>query len=210
MSMPDFALSDWSLCEMSQYSLFGAETPPTDGLFLAILPEAHARPRIEGTAQQLHSRHGLKGKLLAPERYHISLFSFGEHNGLPPRLVSEVMKAAAAIEMPPFDVAFDRAMSFYGGQQRPLVLCGGDGVAKLIALQRVIDVAMQRARVARAKQPFVPHVTLLYDKDGIDEQPIERIGWTVTEFVLIHSLLGRGQYIALARWPLRADGLRLH
>ena len=80
----------------------------------------------------------------------------------------------------------------------------GDGVAKLIALQRVIDVAMQRARVARAKQPFVPHVTLLYDKDGIDEQPIERIGWTVTEFVLIHSLLGRGQYIALARWPLRA------
>src|SRR5882757_3554690 len=208
MSMPDLALSDWSLCGMSRYSLFGAETPPTDGLFLAILPEAHARPRIEGTAQQLHSRHGLKGKLQAPDRYHISLFSFGEHYGLPPRLVSEVMKAAAAIEASPFDVALDRAMSFHGGNQRPLVLCGGDGVAKLIALQRVIDVAMQKARLGRAKQQFVPHVTLLYDRDGIEEQPIERIGWTVTEFVLIHSLLGRSQYIPLGRWPLRADGVR--
>ena len=194
---------------MSQYSLFG-EASPTDGLFLAVLPEAHARPRIEGAAQQLHSRHGLKGKLLAPDRYHISLFSFGEHNGLPPRLVSEVMTAAAAIEASPFDVAFDRAVSFYGGKQRPLVLCGGDGVAKLIALQRVIDAAMQRARLGRTKQPFVPHVTLLYDRQGIDEQPVERIGWTVTEFVLIHSLLGRSQYIPLGRWPLRADGVRLH
>ena len=195
---------------MSQLSLFGAEVPATDGLFLAVLPEAEARPRIEGTAQQLHSRHGLKGKLLTRDRYHISLFSFGEHNGLPPRLVSEVMKAAAAIEMSPFDVVLDRAMSFHGGKQRPLVLCGGDGVARLIALQHVIAVAMQRARLGRAKQPFVPHMTLLYDKDGIDEQPIERIGWTVTEFVLIHSLLGRSQYIPLGRWPLRADGVRLH
>jgi 2'-5' RNA ligase len=195
---------------MSQLSLFGAETPATDGLFLAVLPETQARPRIEGTAQQLRNRHELKGRLLAPDRYHISLFSFGEHNGLPPRLVSEVMKAAAAIEASPFDVAFDRAVSFYGGKQRPLVLCGGDGLAKLVALQRFVDVAMQKARLGRAKQQFVPHVTLLYDENGIEEQPIERIGWTVTEFVLVHSLLGRGQYNILGRWPLRADGVRLH
>src|SRR3954471_12728430 len=71
----DFALVDGSLCAMSQLSLFGAETPPTDGLFLAVLPQAQVRPRIEGTAQQLHSRHGLKGKLLPPHRYHVSLFS---------------------------------------------------------------------------------------------------------------------------------------
>jgi 2'-5' RNA ligase len=194
---------------MSQLSLFGAEAAATDGLFLAILPETHACSRIEGTARRLHNRHRLTGKLLPPDRYHVSLFSFGEHNGLPPRLVADVMQAAAAIEVPPFDVAFDRAVSFHNGKQRPLVLCGGDGVAKLIALQRVIDVAMQRARLGKGK-PFVPHVTLLYDRDGIDEQPIERIGWTVTEFVLIHSLLGRSQYIPLGRWPLRADGVRLH
>src|SRR4051812_14740906 len=89
-----------SVVEMSQFSLFGAETPPTDGLFLAVLPEVHARPRIAGAAQQLRDQHGLSGKLLAADRYHVSLHSFGEYHGLPPNLVSEVMKIAATIEMP--------------------------------------------------------------------------------------------------------------
>jgi RNA 2',3'-cyclic 3'-phosphodiesterase len=181
--------------------------PATDGLFLAVLPEAQARPRIEGTARQLYSCHRLKGKLLAPDRYHISLFSFGEHDGLPLRLVSEVMKATTAIEVSPFDVKFDRAMSFCGSKQRPLVLCGGDGVAKLIALQHVIAVAMQRARLGRARQPFFPHMTLLYDKNGINEKSIERVGWTVTELVLIHSLLGRRQYIPLDKCFLRSHAI---
>jgi 2'-5' RNA ligase len=135
-------------------TLFGAETPPTDGLFLAVLPEAQAR-RLEGTAQQIHSRHGLKGKLVAPDRYHISLFSFGEYNCLPPRLVSEVMKATAAIEASPFDVTFDRVMSF-AGKQRPLVLHGDDGLAKLIAFQQVFRAAMQKAGFGRAKSQFTP------------------------------------------------------
>jgi 2'-5' RNA ligase len=198
------------MCAMSQFSLFGAETPPTDGLFLAILPEAHARARIEGQAQLLRSQHGLKSRMLAADRYHISLFSFGEYHGLPRNLVPEVMKAAAAVEVPPFDAVLDRAMSFSGGKKRPLVLCGGDNVAMLIAFHRVASTGMQRFRLGRSKPQFMPHVTLLYDEQMIEEQPIERIGWTVTEFVLIHSLLGRGQYNILGRWPLRADGVRLH
>jgi 2'-5' RNA ligase len=195
---------------MSQYSLFGAETPPTDGLFLAVLPEAHARTRIEGQAQQLRNQHGLKSKLLAADRYHISLFSFGEYHGLPRNLVPDVMKAAATVEVPPFDTVLDRAMSFFGGKKRPLVLGGGDGVAKLVALHRVVSTGMQRFKLGRSKPQFIPHVTLLYDEQAIEEQQIERIGWTVTEFVLVHSLLGRGQYNILGRWPLRADGVRLN
>lgn len=195
---------------MSQLSLFGAETPATDGLFLAVLPEVHARSRIRGAADQLRAQHGLQGRLIAAERYHVSLLSFGEYHGLPPNLVPEVTRAAAAIEAPPFDVVFDRAMSFGGGKQRTLVLCASDGAAKLVALQRVVSAGMQKLRSARIKSQFVPHLTLLYDERSIEEQPIERIGWTVTEFVLVHSLLGRGQYNILGRWPLRADGVRLH
>ena len=195
---------------MSQYSLFGAETPPADSLFLAVLPEAHARTRIEGQAQQLRSQHGLRSKLLAADRYHISLFSFGEYHGLPRNLVPEVTKAAATIEMPPFDAVLDRAISFSGGKKRPLVLCDGEGGIKLVAFHRVVSTGMQRFRLGRPKSQFMPHVTLLYDEQVIEEQPIERIGWTVTEFVLVHSLLGRGRYNILGRWPLRADGVRLH
>jgi 2'-5' RNA ligase len=101
-------------------------------------------------------------------------------------------------------------MSFNGGKRRTLVLCGSDGIAKLVTLQRIVNVGMQKLRLARTKSQFVPHLTLLYDERSIEEQQIERIGWTVTEFVLVHSLLGRGQYDILGRWPLRADGVRLH
>jgi 2'-5' RNA ligase len=48
---------------------------------------------------------------------------------------------------------------------------------------------------------FTPHVTLLYDKRSVEEQPIEPISWNVREFALIHSMNG---HTHLARWPLRA------
>jgi len=37
-----------------------------------------------------------------------------------------------------------------------------------------------------------------------DCQPVEPFEWTVREFVLIHSLLGRTEYRVLGRWPLAA------
>jgi 2'-5' RNA ligase len=46
---------------------------------------------------------------------------------------------------------------------------------------------------------FTPHVTLLYDARDVDEFPVEPIGWTVKEFVLIRSLNGHEH---LVRWPL--------
>jgi hypothetical protein len=42
------------------------------------------------------------------------------------------------------------------------------------------------------------HVTLLYDKRVVDEQPI-----TVREFVLVRSLHGQTRHTDVARWQLR-------
>lgn len=53
---------------------------------------------------------------------------------------------------------------------------------------------------ASAKKEFSPHVTLLYAERNVEELPIEPIGWTVNEFVLIHSMRG---HVHRARWPLR-------
>jgi 2'-5' RNA ligase len=47
------------------------------------------------------------------------------------------------------------------------------------------------------------HVTLLYDKRVVDEQPIEPISWTVREFVLVRSLHGQTRHTDVARWQLR-------
>lgn len=52
---------------------------------------------------------------------------------------------------------------------------------------------------------FEPHVTLLRDRTRVaklGERVIEPIGWTVRDFVLIHSFLGRGRYQFYGRWQL--------
>jgi hypothetical protein len=74
----------------------------------------------------------------------------------------------------------------------------GDGVA---ALQQALGGVLAKAGLAARRSP--PHLTLLYDVRRVEEQPVAPIGWTVREFVLVHSRLGRGLYKSLGRWPLR-------
>ena len=55
----------------------------------------------------------------------------------------------------------------------------------------------------RRMRTFVPHVTLLRDKRHLlPSMPVEPIEWKVTEFVLVHSLLGETTHRVLARFPL--------
>ena len=186
----------------AQHSHFGFEAPATDGLFFALFPDAGAAQQLARTAQQLCIRHRLFGRVLAPERFHVSLLGFGAHAGVPPDLVAGAAEAAAAIAASPFDVSFDRAVSFLG-KQRPLVLCSGDDVPALIALQRTLGQAVQAQGLGRAKPQYTPHVTMLYDERAVEDHAIEPVRWTVREFVLVHSLRGQGQYVPLGRWPLR-------
>lgn len=186
----------------AEHSCFGFTAPRTDGLFFALLPDIAAAAQLERTAQQLSIRHRLNGAPLASERFHISLLGFGTYAGLPPELIAAASKIAAEIAGRPFEVIFDRAMSFLG-RPRPLVLCGDDGVTELLAFRRVLGDAIQTRGLGRAKPQYTPHVTLLYDERGIAEHAIEPVSWTVREFVLVHSLRGQSKYIPLGRWPLR-------
>jgi len=101
----------------------------------------------------------------------------------------------------PFEVSFDRTASFRGRpDNRPFVLIGGQGLRRLQSFRQMLGAAMTRRGLRRlANTNFVPHVTLLYDVRSVDEYPIEPIGWTVTEFVLVRSLNGHEH---LVRWPL--------
>jgi 2'-5' RNA ligase len=186
----------------AEHSCFGFAAPRADGLFFALLPDIAATAQLERTAQQLGIRHRLNGSPLASERFHVSLLGFGAHAGLPPDLVATASKIAAEIAGRPFEITFDRAMSFLG-RPRPLVLCGGDGVTELIAFQRVLGDAIQTRGLGRMKPQFMPHITLLYDQRGIEAHAIAPVSWTVREFVLVHSLRGQSNYIQLGRWPLR-------
>ena len=52
---------------------------------------------------------------------------------------------------------------------------------------------------------YTPHLTLLYGDRFVADHPVEPVGWTVHEFVLVHSLLGRSRYLLVARFPLGAQ-----
>ncbi len=177
-----------------------------DGLFFAIYPDVKAAAETAQCARRLRSELGMKGSPLAAERFHISLYHLGIHHGLSHRIVAEASEAAATIAMPPFKVGLDRAMSFSGRPGNlPFVLLGDDGVAGLCMFHQMLRTTMQNAGLGRgANRHYTPHMTLLYDARRVTEWTfIETIDWTVREFVLVHSLLGRTRHISLARWPLR-------
>jgi len=173
----------------------------TDGrLFLAALPDAITAARIFGLAGVLKRAHGFSGKLIAPDRLHVSLFFLG---GLRQDMECAAREATGEMRMPPFQVSFDRTASFRGRVgSRPFVLVGGDGVGELKSFRQGLGAGLAREGLRRiAAANFEPHVTLLYDPRGVDEYPLaEPICWMVNEIVLIQSKSG---HMHLARWRLR-------
>ena len=170
----------------------------TDRLFFAVLPDPETAGRIGDLTRHLRASHGLTGKPLETGHLHVSLHHVGDAFGPPPeQLIEALTERAAAVSMPSFRVAFDRAESFRNGA---LVLRGDDGVIGLDVLQQRLNDALDgRPRPARA---FTPHLTLLHDQHRVPEQAIEPIEWTVRELVLVHSRLGRTTHRPLARWTL--------
>jgi RNA 2',3'-cyclic 3'-phosphodiesterase len=168
--------------------------------FLAIVPDPATAERIHRLACVLKRAHRFSGRLIAPERLHISLFSL---SGLADRQLCAACEAATELRTEPFAVAFDRTASFRGRQgNRPFVLLGESGLRRLESFRRTLGAALTRRGLRRAANTnFTPHVTLLYDARSADEYPVEPILWTVTEFVLIRSMRGH-EYVA--RWPLQA------
>ena len=80
-----------------------------------------------------------------------------------------------------------------------------DGVIGIEMLRQELVRAPRNAGFARRERggAATPHLTLLYDRRKLEEQPIDEIGWSVRDFVLIHSLYGLSRHVPLGRWPLR-------
>lgn len=184
----------------------GAPAPaaPTDLLFFALQLETAAARQTADLAARLRTQYGLKGKLLPPERLHITLYFLGGFPGVPQDLVDSACNALATFHEPSFDVCLDRVLSFRGKSNRPVVLVGGDSLAPLHQFQGRLRSALLRANLPNPekKATFTPHVTLLRDDQEVPEQRIEPVRWKAREFVLVRSLFGRSQHQALARFPL--------
>lgn len=82
------------------------------------------------------------------------------------------------------------------------MLTGGAGATGAVRLREALSLALSKAGVGpRPRKPFTPHVTMAY-ADRTRELFIEPMSWTVSEFVLVDSLVGQSEYILPGRWPL--------
>jgi RNA 2',3'-cyclic 3'-phosphodiesterase len=168
-------------------------------LFLAILPDAETAARIHRVAEILKQAYGFRAQLTARDRLHMTLFPL---IGLAEPDVEKACEAVSEMRADPFEITFDRSMSFRGRPGgRPFVLTGEDGLRQLKSFRRSLAVAlMKRGLTYFGRREFTPHVTLLFDDRAVEEHPIGPVGWTVRHLVLIHSMKGHRH---LARWPLR-------
>ena len=183
------------------------EAGASSRLFFAIRPDARTGLRIESLAQELRRHHGLRGRSLGPERFHVTLHLIGDFaGGIPPQVLAGALDAArpVAAATPAFHIGFDRVASFTRKRRnRPLVLLGSSGVGTATLLQEALLASLQAAGLAGPPASrFVPHLTLLYDDIALAPQAIEALTWRVDELLLVHSLLGRGRHEVLAALAL--------
>ena len=177
-----------------------ANASETGRLFLAVLPDADRSAEIYRMAEIVRRAHKFRGQLTAPDRLHVTLFPL---SGLPQPVVATACEAVAEMKAEPFDVSFDRTMSFRGRiGSRPFVLTGESGLRRLKSFRRSLAATMMSKGLRfMARRDFTPHVTLLFDGRAVEENPFGPIGWTVRDIVLIRSLRGHAH---LARWALQA------
>ena len=165
-------------------------------LFFAAVPDVDAAAEMYRVAGILKQAHRFTRKRVPRERLHVSLLFLGHGSE---QLLRDACEAVAGVKMTPFEVSFDRTASFCGRPGNyPFVLVGGDALDRLTSLGHALDAAIAESGVAgRVRRDFTPHVTLLYGDRAVEEYPVAPIRWTVSEFVLIHSLQGHRH---VARW----------
>lgn len=179
----------------------GRPLGPND-LFLALVPAAEVLPIIVGVQSQLRDDEGLRGKPIGVDRLHVTLHDLGGCDAPPAALIEAVRRAAATVRVAPFEVVFDRALSFPNRQRhRPFVLCCSAEPKDMAALRATLGRALADAGVWK-DEVTTPHMTLLYDDRLVGERRIVPIRWTAHEFVLVRTLRGLGRHEVLARLPL--------
>jgi RNA 2',3'-cyclic 3'-phosphodiesterase len=184
---------------------FGASQK--DRIFLAVLPDAETAARIHALAEDLKAKHGFTANLILPEHLHVTLFHLGDWAALLDMVVEAAKTAAQSTAAAPFEVAFDTARSFRNSTGvYPFVLTGPEHGSALHGFHKTLGAALKKNGLGAAvhEDDFTPHVTLTYDEVKAKPAPVApAMVWTVRDFVLVHSVLGRTTHHHLARFALR-------
>jgi 2'-5' RNA ligase len=192
--------------ETRQLDLLGGGIASTElhRLFFALMPDDATRARLAAAAEALRASHsGLRARWINPARYHATLHFLGDHAALRPTLVDGAIAAADKIHAEPFAWTLDHAASFRG-REPPCVLRGAEVPAPMQQLWQTLRHAVTLAgQGGHLERSFTPHVTLAYSHSTMLEPvAIAPVTWQVTDFVLVHNVVGQGNYQILGRWRM--------
>jgi 2'-5' RNA ligase len=206
-SASQFAIKGGTMAE--QLSLFESRQPSSAkySYFLALFPDPDTGARLIKLGNQIRSAHEMHCPLRPLTHLHISLHFFGPGSDASKVLVQVLDPICQAItaQTPPFSFELDCIKSFRGRPgNHPLVLVGDEQRnAALMQLHQTLEVQLIKNRLARRPNiKFVPHVTLLYDKQILAPVPIDPVVWRVEEMVLVRSEVGATKYEHPGRWIL--------
>jgi len=179
---------------------FGASQK--ERIFFACLPDAELAARIHARAEEWKHEKGFHANLILPEHLHVTLFHLGDWAALPDEIVKLAKEAALQVKATPFEAVFARAESFRNSTGVfPFVLTSE--IVPWKVFHDTLGAALQKAGLGGAtKGEFKPHMTLTYDKLRLKPMVIPPISWTVRDFVLVHSQLGKTAHTHLGRWTL--------
>jgi len=171
-------------------------------LFFAIFPDPPALAAIGRVVARLQAEKVLRGRWTAPAKYHVTARFLGDHAD-PAVVTARARAAAEQVRVAPFDIAFDRIVTFRGRHQSPCVVrCTSESDVAIEALWRGLGAASSDVR-AEAAGRFVPHLTIAYADRMLDVPiAIEPVLTRIKAFALVDS--HDAQHEVLARWPLTA------
>lgn len=172
-------------------------------LFFALFPDEAARRAIARVAEDVRLNGRMRGRWIDPSRYHITLNFLGDHVQLRQDVVDRAVAAAMKVKVPAFTMTLEHMASFHG-RNPPVALRCADGAVTVHPLWQALRSELSDVGLGVThEEEFTPHITLFYSDSGmIEPAAVEPIEWTVREFVLVHSLVGRKDYRILARWGL--------
>jgi 2'-5' RNA ligase len=192
-----------------QLSLFETSRPsgPDYNLVLAIFPDDYTAQQISELGNSIRKTHGLQGKLRPVTHLHVSL-PILRRVMHPPETVIErigrVCKAVAPI-ITPFEIKFDRVMSFRGrtGNRAVVLLNNNHESDGIISLYRLLCAELGKISFAALRIPkFKPHLTILYDQQELSPKSITPVCWRVKEIALVLSEDGATKYHRLGSWAV--------
>ena len=155
---------------------------------LLLVPEADVALDMVGLGTLAKRDYDLQGQLFLARRLHVTMHHFGDHADPPEDIIARVKEAASTVCAERFEVSFDFMEMWFDA----LVLRVTE-VTALSELHRKLGDALKKAGLGRwVKAGFTPHVTLMRDRGYVETQMVKTFRWTVREFVLVNSLIGRG------------------